>query len=361
MAHIQIKTTKKQIEQACEFVRKKILSGELSADGELPAIRKLAEQTGLQRNTIWRALLSLKEERLVVSTPTGRYQVHPRFRTNNQGTQTLKTVFVGAGDTALSNPFIQRVYDALAGNQDGFNIELSLHMGTDSEKVSLDALRGYDAVILSVSWSYYYFQQLKESNKLVTSLTAPLSYHLPCDVRIDNHHGGEIAGKAFCKQPIQKAVLLGESLGYPNHWHEDFELRVLGFRRAWLQNGRNSLDVKECPLPEDIVSCLSDLEKIVSEQQEFVGYFALSDAVALLLLRVLHDRGLRVPEDALIIGFDDSPAAAEAGLASLHPDPEHMAEKLILQLRTQETDQDYQEIIYVKPLLVERASLGNTP
>ena len=74
-------------------------------------------------------------------------------------------------------------------------------------------------------------------------------------------------------------------------------------------------------------------------------------------MSVLRDRKLRVPEDALIIGFDDSPEAANAGLASLHPDPVSMAEKLILQIRTQETDEGYQEILYIKPRLIKRTSI----
>ena len=45
-------------------------------------------------------------------------------------------------------------------------------------------------------------------------------------------------------------------------------------------------------------------------------------------------------------------------LASLCPDPETMAEQLILQLRTMEAEPDYSNICYVKPRLTERTSLG---
>ncbi len=48
-------------------------------------MRKLVEMVGYPRNTVWRALLQLKDERFVTTTPTGRYLVHPRFRFSHEG------------------------------------------------------------------------------------------------------------------------------------------------------------------------------------------------------------------------------------------------------------------------------------
>lgn len=42
------------------------------------------------------------------------------------------------------------------------------------------------------------------------------------------------------------------------------------------------------------------------------GLFVASDLMATGTLRVLEERGLRVPEDVAIVGFDDSPAASTA-------------------------------------------------
>jgi DNA-binding LacI/PurR family transcriptional regulator len=360
MSDTPIKTTQSQTESICEILRKKIQSGELSNDGKIPAVRKLVELFGYPRNTVWRALLQLKEERYVTTTPTGRYLVHPRFRMNNVGYKALKLAFVGHGNMALANPFLQRVYSALETNSDGFNIEIDLLLGNEKDKRKPADLAKYKAVVLAASWSYPFFEALKKKGKLVTALAAPLNYHLPCDVRIDNFHGGEVAGEAFRATKIKKAVLLGESQYAPDQWHEDFELRVLGFRRAWLQYGRVSQEIQERPLPEDLLPRMREIEKIVAAHDQFTGYFALSDSTALMLLSALRDHCVRVPKEALVIGFDDSPEAAEAEppLASLCPDPETMAEQLVLHLRTLEAEPGYSNIAYVKPRLIERASLG---
>ena len=356
-----IETTKTQVECICELLRGKIQSGDISSDGKLPSMRKLADTLGYPLNAIWRALTILKEERYVTATSTGRYLVHPRFRLNNKGDKTLRLAFRGYGDLALSNPFIQRVYNALAQNQDGFNIQLELMLSTDDTAFSYADVADYDGVVLATCWNTGFYEMLKKNNKLVTSLTAPLNCHIPEGVRIDNFHGGEVAGLAFCNRPVEKIVLLGESLHYPNRWHEPFELRSIGFRRAWLQHGNFSDVITEHILPEDLLPRMREIERIVAAQNQFTGYFAFSDPTALMLLSALKDRGLRPPKDALVLGFDDSPEAARSDppLASLCPNPKTMAEKLILQLRTLEAERDgYREIIYIKPRLVERESMG---
>ncbi|MBC9728190.1 LacI family DNA-binding transcriptional regulator [Streptomyces sp. TRM68367] len=60
----------------------------------------------------------------------------------------------------------------------------------------------------------------------------------------------------------------------------------------------------------------------LAAQQECTAVFAANDQMALGLLRALHERGRRVPEDVSVIGFDD---IAEAGsflppLSTVHQD-----------------------------------------
>lgn|GEM_PF-2801225 len=53
--------------------------------------------------------------------------------------------------------------------------------------------------------------------------------------------------------------------------------------------------------------------------------FAANDAMALGALAVLSERGLRVPEDVVLAGFDDDPEAATKGLTSLRQPVREMA------------------------------------
>jgi DNA-binding LacI/PurR family transcriptional regulator len=355
-----IQTTKGNAERTAELLREKIRSGELSNEGKIPSIRKLADLPGFgDRNAIWRALLLLKDERYVTTTPTGRYLVHPRFQLNNPAQNSLKVAFVGEGVSTLSNAFIQGVHTALAGNQDGYNIQLDLLLGGEANQPKATDLLGYDAIILTDRWSFPLYDTLKQKGKLVTSLVAPRRYEIPCGVQIDDFHGGELAGQAYCERAVKRVVVLGESNYYPEEWQASFELRILGFRRSWLQHGQRTRAISEHPLPVDLLPRMKEIERIVDAQEHPVGYFALSDASALMLHSVLRDRGIKIPEEAQLIGFDNLHDAATAtpSLSSLCPDPSTFAEKLVEQLRFIEADSNHSEIVYIKPRLIARDSL----
>ena len=154
-------------------------------------------------------------------------------------------------------------------------------------------------------------------------------------------------------------MVLGESNYFPEEWQASFELRILGFRRSWLQHGKRTRPIVEHPLPVDLLPRMKEIERLVDAQEHPVGYFALSDASALMLHSVLRDRGIKIPEEAQIIGFDDHHEAASAkpSLSSLCPAPNSFAKKLVEQLRFIEADPSYSEIAYIKPRLIERDSL----
>ena len=354
-----IKTAKSQIESACETLRAKIQTGELSNDGKIPSIRKLVDLMDCNRNAIWRALLILKDERYVTTTPTGRYLVHPRFQLNNPSQNSLKIAFVGEGGSTLNNTFIQGVHTALNSNQDGFNIQLDLRLETETNQLQLSDLLSDDAIILTDHGSFPLYGSLKKKGKLVTSLVAPRRYAIPCGVQINDFHGGELAAQAYSERAAERIVVLGESNYYPDEWQASFELRILGFRHSWLQDGKCTRAIAEHPLPVDMLPRIKEIERIVDAQEHPTGYFALSDASALLLHSVLRDRGIKIPEEAQIIGFDDSHDAATAtpSLSSLCPNPDTFAQKLVEQLRFIEADSNYSEIAYIKPRLITRDSL----
>ncbi|WND38943.1 LacI family DNA-binding transcriptional regulator [Streptomyces sp. BB1-1-1] len=60
----------------------------------------------------------------------------------------------------------------------------------------------------------------------------------------------------------------------------------------------------------------------LAEQQDCTAVFAANDQMALGLLRALHERGRRVPEDVSVVGFDDIPEAGSflPPLTTVHQD-----------------------------------------
>jgi DNA-binding LacI/PurR family transcriptional regulator len=71
--------------------------------------------------------------------------------------------------------------------------------------------------------------------------------------------------------------------------------------------------------------------RLADSGQGIDGVVAVTDTVAIGVLRGLADRGLRVPEDVRLIGFDDIPEAAYAvpSLSTVAPDHRWMAAKAV--------------------------------
>ena len=60
------------------------------------------------------------------------------------------------------------------------------------------------------------------------------------------------------------------------------------------------------------------LEDLVDDPSPPDAIIAMSDELALAVLDILAGRGLRVPGDVTVSGWDDSPAAAHHDLTSVH-------------------------------------------
>lgn len=60
----------------------------------------------------------------------------------------------------------------------------------------------------------------------------------------------------------------------------------------------------------------------IADQEDCTAVFAANDQMALGLLRALHERGRRVPEDVSVIGFDDIPESGsfQPPLTTVHQD-----------------------------------------
>ncbi len=97
---------------------------------------------------------------------------------------------------------------------------------------------------------------------------------------------------------------------------------------------------------------------------EVTAIFAANDHLALGILRALHERGKRVPDDISVIGFDDVPEAAYfiPPLTTIRPDFDAVAAATIdLLLKQVHVGQRLAERSMITPTLVERASVAPPP
>ncbi|SEA04429.1 MAG: LacI family transcriptional regulator [Paraburkholderia sp.] len=130
-------------------------------------------------------------------------------------------------------------------------------------------------------------------------------------VNLDNAEGAALAMRHLFAQKRTRIAFIGGSLA-----HFSIAQRALGYRRAFFEAGLlfdPSLEVAMNAGLDPDTGAAQAMERLLDAPGARVdAVFAYNDAAALAAMRVCLARGLRVPEDIAIIGFDDIPAAAHA-------------------------------------------------
>ncbi len=139
-------------------------------------------------------------------------------------------------------------------------------------------------------------------------------------------------------------------------------LRRSGYSRAFSEH---DLPVKA----ENLIECenlyFSDavkaMEKLVRERDDFTAVVAMNDEMAIGVLKVLHNAGIRVPEDVSLVGYDNTnySAVATVGITTMDSDVERtcgFAIDMLLAIMSKEEIKE--KHIRIKPTMIKRQSVG---
>jgi DNA-binding LacI/PurR family transcriptional regulator len=101
----------------------------------------------------------------------------------------------------------------------------------------------------------------------------------------------------------------------------------------------------------------------LAEQRQATAVFVSNDQMALGLLRAFGEKGVRVPEDVSVIGFDDQPESAYfmPPLTTVRQDFEELGKRCMDLMRAQIEDGAAGGTLVVGPELVVRASTAARP
>ncbi|WP_432546006.1 LacI family DNA-binding transcriptional regulator [Kineococcus sp. SYSU DK004] len=187
-------------------------------------------------------------------------------------------------------------------------------------------------------------------------------------VEMANADGAEAAARLLLEQGCRRLAAIGmpppDRGQDPSGGRDDaFLLRARGVARAVAAHpGARVVPV------ETTSTRLAAGAALVGEalrlQPDTDGFVCATDTLALGVLRGLADRGLRVPGDALVVGFDDVPDAAfsNPSLSTVAPGHEEMVEATARLLLRRMADRDAPpERVVADFTLVRRESTGHAP
>lgn len=124
-------------------------------------------------------------------------------------------------------------------------------------------------------------------------------------VGIDNVHGSYLATKHLIDLGHRNIALVGGRMD-----HQDARDRQEGYLKALEEAG---IEARQELIIEGTFrrqSGVLAVEMLLSNRNSFSAIFAANDQMAYGVRLGLYRRGLRVPEDVSLVGFDDEPAAA---------------------------------------------------
>lgn len=178
-----------------------------------------------------------------------------------------------------------------------------------------------------------------------------------CVIGCDSKKGGFLATSHLIEESKRKKILyLGPT--------DNFECiqRIEGYHQALEQHNiaRSEDMVIHCQL--SIESAREKLAKAMQETElEFDGIFACSDEVAIGAMQYLQNRGLNIPNDIAIVGFDNIPAASyiTPTLTTISQQKQQIAELLVDSLQKLISGEKAESVEIPVKLIVRSSSAAN--
>jgi DNA-binding LacI/PurR family transcriptional regulator len=261
----------------------------------------------------------------------------------------------------ITDPFFAGAVEAVSvsASSRGYNVVLGHAHARADEAIALWGVleaRHCDAILL--------LGDMRDQPRWIEELTGT---HVPVVAMWQGARSADIASVSVDNREGIRAVL--------DH------LTGLGHRRLALLGGRRLGDIKEReeafleyvaelsePLRDGYVQQeanepaggVSALRRLLELPEPPTAVVASTDVLAIGALHEAHERGLRVPDQLSITGFDDIPVAAFSvpSLTTVRMPVKEMAERAVRMVLDEPEDGQDQAASVLQPSLVVRASTG---
>lgn len=290
-------------------------------EGSKPRIRNIAElarMAGVSAGTVSRALagksLVNAETRERIQTIAREHGFRPnqmarRLRTQRTGVIGVVIPLGHERRQHISDPFFMTLFGHLADalTESGHDLMLSRVIPGDDEWLDriVDSGMLDGALVIGQSNQTDVIERVAERYRPMVVWGSHHEGQIHCTVGSDNRKGGRLAAERLLSQGKQRLVFFGDT-GAP-----EIADRLAGAQAAVQSAGGIatisawSTHLSNDEIPEQVSGHLDAMGPHVE------GIVCASDVIAMATLRLLHERGVRVPEDIAVTGFDDVPLATQ--------------------------------------------------
>ncbi len=135
-------------------------------------------------------------------------------------------------------------------------------------------------------------------------------------IEIDDAAGGRLAAEYLLSKGKRRCAFIGDS-DLPDYAIGTSERRLNGYCRTLAQAGAPVREHYISLAPHGLDQARQQAHHLLSLPEPPDAIFTASDTQAMGVLKAAQERGLVVPQDLAIVGFDDSEAAEYIGLTTV--------------------------------------------
>jgi DNA-binding LacI/PurR family transcriptional regulator len=266
-------------------------------------------------------------------------------------------------DDSLINPFFMSMLGSItrACAREGYDLLISFQQLSDDWHADYQDAHKADGLILLGYGDYLTarptFERLVEQGTHFVRWGAVVEGQPELSIGCDNVRGGDMATQHLLRLGRRRIAFIGDI----DDSSPEFRDRYLGHRCALAAAGLPADPSLQVGARDSTERCGAQaLSELLTRGVAFDAVFAASDLLAIGAIRALQERGLQVPRDVAVVGFDDMPMAAlmVPALTTVLQDTkqagEHLVRHLIAQLRGEPVRN-----LMLPPRLVVRRSCGS--
>jgi len=282
-------------------------------------IAELAKLAGVSTGTVSRALagksLVNRETRERIQALAREHGFRPnqmasRLRSGQTGVVSVVIPLGHEQRQHISDPFFMTMLGYLADAlvERGYDLMLSRALPAENEEwleriVDSGMLDG--VLLIGQSNQFEAIERVAERYLPLVAWGTYRPGQRHCSVGTDNVAGGKLAARQLLSRGCRRIAFFGDTGGV------EIADRLAGARAVVAAAGAGvSIEAFATHLSSDemVAQIGADLDGM---DPAIDGIFAGSDVIAMATLRLLHERGRKVPEDIALVGFDDLPMATQ--------------------------------------------------
>ncbi len=272
------------------------------------SIKDIAEAAGVSHSTVSRAL-----QNSPLVNPQTAAQIHKLAREMGytpsaiaQSLVTRRTNTIGLVLTFISDPFVDRVVDGIEdlATTAGYSVFLCSSKGDPEREMAVVETfhrRRVDGVIvLSSRVGRLYGERLQELSVPIVLVNNQGEGEYLYSVSVDDEQGARLAVRHLLELGHRRIGYVGSAFRQPS------SLRRLAGYQAEVERAGISCDPDLVVVPDtshDLESGSLGLQRLWAAKVTAV--FCYNDRTAIGALLAARERGIKVPDDLSVVGFDD--------------------------------------------------------